>query len=324
MLSRVANSVFWMSRYIERAENTARFLDAVRHLVLDLPGETSNQWESLIFASGDHEDYKKRYGEPTEAGVTQFLTFDRDNPNSMLSCIWRARENARSIREVVSSEMWEQINRSYHMVREAQLSDRLTIEGPAFYSHFKKACHLFAGITDDTMTHNEPWHFVQMGRLLERADKTSRLLDVKYFMLLPRVDYVGSPYDSLQWAALLRCLSGLDMYRKEYHQILPKHVAAFLILDPDFPRAVRYCLIGAEDSMRHLTGTGRRAFRNVAEQLLGRLRADLDFTDIDEIFDRGLHEYLDAFQTKLNAVGAAIHDTFFGWHEQVQKQEQSM
>lgn len=310
MLSRVANSVFWMSRYIERAENTARFLDVVHHLVLDLPGETSNQWESLIYASGDHEPYLERYGSFTEAGATQFLTFDRDNPNSILSCLWLARENARSIREVVSSEMWEQINRSYHLVREAQQSDRLRQEGPAFYSHFKKACHLFAGITDATMSHNEAWHFARLGRLLERADKTTRILDVKYFMLLPRVDYVGSPYDSLQWAALLRCLSALEMYRKRFHQILPKSVAAFLLLDGDFPRSVRFCLGEAEDSIQRITGT-RRGFSNRAEQQLGRLRAEVDFTDIEQIFAQGLHEYLDVVQSRLNDVGAAVHETFF-------------
>ncbi len=125
MLSRVANSIYWMSQYVERAENTARFLDVVRHLVLDLPGENRNEWESLLLASGDEETFTKQYGEPTQANVIQFLTFDRKNPNSILSSMWAARENARSIREIISSEMWEQLNRSYLMVRDAQAPARL-------------------------------------------------------------------------------------------------------------------------------------------------------------------------------------------------------
>lgn len=321
MLSRVANSVFWMSRYIERAENIARFLDVVQHLVLDLPGESSNQWESLIYASGDYEDFKERYGEPTEETVVRFLTFDRDNPNSIISSLQMARENARSVREIVSSEMWEQINRSYHMVRTAQITKRLSTDAPAFFSHFKKACYLFAGITDATMSHSEAWHFTRMGRMIERADKTSRMLDVKYFMLLPRVDYVGSPYDSLQWAALLRCLGALEMYRKQHHEILPRNVAEFLVLDPDFPRAVRFCLIRAEESMHNITGTRVRSFGNQAEQRMGRLRAELDYTDGKEIFSYGLHEYLDAFQSKLNEVGAAIHTAFFAARHQADERE---
>jgi uncharacterized alpha-E superfamily protein len=315
MLSRVANSIYWMSRYIERAENTARFIDVVRHLVLDLPTEDANHWESLIFASGDAEGFEERYGTPDEAGVMQFLTFDRQNPNSILSSMYMARENARTIREVISSEMWEQINRSYLMVREAQQSDRLADDPAAFFSHFKKACHLFVGITDITMTHNTAWHFVRMGRLLERADKTSRAIDVKYFMLLPNVEYVGSPYDSLQWGALLKSISALEMYRKLYHQFLPKQVVAFLVLHPEFPRSVHYCLIKAEDSLHAITGTRPSRFSNKPEQLLGRLRSELNFTDTDDIFNYGLHEFLDTFQAKLNNVGTAIHEKFFAIRE---------
>lgn len=310
MLSRVADTIYWMNRYIERAENTSRFVDVVRHLVLDLPDEVGNQWDSLIMATGDDEVFKERYGNANETNVIHFLTFDRENPNSIISCLWAARENARSVREVISSEMWEQINRSYLMIKDANSVRRVENDPAEFFSEFKKACHLFLGVTDATMTHGEGWHFGRMGRLIERADMTSRMIDVKYFVLLPRVDYVGSPYDSLQWTALLKSLSAFEMYRKRFHHITPKHVAEFLLLDRQFPRSIHYCLIKAEESLHTITGTPAATFSNLAEQRIGRLRAEMDYAEIQEILDSGLHEYFDAFQLKLNEFGESIHKTF--------------
>ncbi len=311
MLSRVAESIYWMSRYMERAENLARFIDVIHHLVLDLPDDSTNQWESLLAATGDEQTFAVRYEVADANSVTRFLTFDLDNPNSIYSCLCRARENARSVRETISSEMWEQLNRSFLMVRDALASNRLADDPSAFFSHFKKACHLFLGITDTTMTHGEGWHFSRLGRLMERADKTSRILDVKYFMLLPRVDYVGSPYDNLQWGAMLKCLSAFEMYRKQFHHITPTHVVEFLMLDAQFPRSIRYCLIRAEASLHAITGSPANTFANAAEKRLGRLRADLDFVTIDEVFQVGLHEYLDRFQMRLNDVGESVFETFF-------------
>ncbi len=161
------------------------------------------------------------------------------------------------------------------------------------------------------MTHNEAWQFAKLGWAIERADKTSRILDVKYFMLLPRVDYVGSPYDNLQWAGLLRCLSALEMFRKVYRQLTPRLVAEFLILNEDFPRSIRFSLAHAELALHTITGTRGRSFANIAEQHMGRLRSDLDYAAIDEILNSGLHEYLDFFQSRLNTIGGAIHETFF-------------
>lgn len=311
MLSRVANAIYWKSRYIERAENIARFLDVVRHLVLDLPEEAGNQWESLIEAVGEAAPFHERYGEASRANVIRFLTFDQANPGSIRSCLWSARENARSVRDTISSEMWEQINRSYLMVKDAETSGRVEQDPAAFFSHFKKACHLYVGITDTTMTHGEGWHFGRLARLIERADMTSRMIDVKYYMLLPRVDYVGSPYDSLQWAALLKSISALEMYRKRHQQIIPGHVAEFLVLDREFPRAIRYCLIKAEQSLFAITGSQPDTFSNPAEQRIGRLRAEMDYARIEEIFEAGLHEYIDELQLKLNDFGSAVYETFF-------------
>ena len=161
------------------------------------------------------------------------------------------------------------------------------------------------------MSHGEAWHFARLGRLLERADKTSRILDVKYYRAAADVADVGTPLDTVQWSALLESASALEMYRKRYGRITPADVADFLILDREFPRAIHFCLIKAEESLLAITGGERGTFRTLAEQRLGRLRAELDYTQIDEIIDQGLHEFIDAFQMQLNQVGDAIHETFF-------------
>ena len=311
MLSRAANSIYWMARYIERAENTARFIDVNLHLMLDSPVESKGQWEPLVIVSGDHEGFKEKYGDATRDNVINFLTFDRDNPNSIISSVIYARENARTVREVISSQMWEQINKFYLMLLEAEKSG-VAVDTPYdFYNRIKLESHLFIGITDTTMSHGEAWHFDRLGRLLERADKTSRILDVKYYMLLPRVEDVGTPIDNIGWAALLNSASAFEMYRKKYRKITPTDVALFLVLDLKFPRSIRYCLLKAQVSLHEITGTVIGTFTNKAERRLGRLRSDLDYANIDEIISVGLHEFLDGFQNKLNGVGDAIFDTFF-------------
>jgi uncharacterized alpha-E superfamily protein len=312
MLSRVADSIYWMTRYIERAENVARFVDVNLHLMLDLPVESEQQWEPLINVTGDREQFEEHFDTFTRESVIQFLTFDPDYPNSILGCVHRARENARSVRQVISSEMWVQVNRFHLMVRNAAFSEFDLMAAPhEFFTQVKMSGHTFEGIMDATMSHNEAWHFGRLGRLLERADKTTRILDMKYFILLPDVTYVGSPYDNIQWAALLRSASGLEMYRKRHGRIVPRKVVEFLLLDPDFPRAVRYCVRGAEESFRAISGSPFGTYRNRAEQRLGRMCAELDFASTDEILGRGLHEFLDGLQAELNAVGNEIHDAMF-------------
>jgi uncharacterized alpha-E superfamily protein len=310
MLSRVADSIFWMSRMVERAENVARFIDVNTHLMLDLPGDQAEQWAPLVITSGDHEDFAERHGRATQESVTRFLTFDRGNPNSILSCLNTSRENARSVRDVISSEMWEALNRFYLLVRDASEDPSLS-DYYGFYQQVKNASHLFCGLTDNTLSHNESWQWARLGRMMERADKTSRILDVKYYILLPQVHDVGTPYDNIQWAALLKSASALEMYRKRYQRILPERVLTFLILDAEFPRAIRYCLNEVSESMHAITGSGHGSFANPAEQQLGRLRADLNYAQVSDIIQQGVHEYLDAFQGKLNGVGAAVIDHFF-------------
>ncbi len=311
MLSRVAGAIYWMSRYIERAENVARFVDVNSNMLLDMPSGEGTQWEPVIATTGDGELFAKRYGTPSRENVIRFLTFDREYPNSILSCLRSARENARSVREVISSEMWESVNRFYLMVNEAAREESSIESLGSFFAEVKNSSHLFVGISITTMLHGEGWHFSRLGRMLERADKTSRILDVKYFYLLPTAWDVGTPIDDIQWAAVLRSASGLEAYRQRFHRITPNQIAEFLVLDSDFPRAVLHCAKRAQDSLRKITGSSSGTYYDQAELLLGRLHAHLAYARIDEILYHGLHEYLDDLQTKLNDIDDAVYETFF-------------
>lgn len=311
MLSRVAECVFWMSRYIERAENTARFIEVNQNLTLEADAGGGPQWVPLIDTSGDRDLFEELYPGADRDAVVRFLAFDPLNPNSILSCLAKARENARTIRENITTEMWEEINTLYYVVKRAA-NDPQVLRGPyIFLNRVKLASLTLIGITDATMSHGEPWHFARLGRLLERADKTTRILDVKYFVLLPKPAAVGSPVDVVQWSALLKSASALEMYRKAHGRISPEKVADFLLLDRLFPRSVRYSLVGAEDSLHAITGTPVGTFTNRAEQLLGRVRSELDYTHVSDVISQGLHEFIDELQAKLNDVGAATHSTFF-------------
>jgi len=311
MLSRVAASIYWLSRYVERAENVARFVDVNLKLILDAPAGTDEQWEPLVNTTGDHEEFTRRYGEATRTNVIQFLAFDRENPNSIISCLRGARENARSVREIISSEMWLQLNRFFLMVNAAAETGKGSEAPQDFFREVKLSSHLFTGVTDATMTHGEGWHFCRLGRKLERADKTSRILDVKYFILLRSVTEVGTSFDEIQWAAVLRSASAFEMYRKRHGQISPKGIVQFLLLDSEFPRAIRFCLNSARDSLHAISGTPVGGFRNSAERLLGQLCSDLAYAHVDDVIAGGLHEYLDQLQTRMNSVGTGILETFF-------------
>jgi len=311
MLSRVAQSLYWMARYIERAENVARFVDVNLQLLLDLPAGGTAQWKPLVSTTGDMVLFQQRYESPTRENVVSFLTFDSANPNSILSCLTAARENARSVREAVSSDMWEHLNEFYHRIS-AVSSRGGQLESPyQFFDSVKKGSYLFDGITLATLSHGESWYFYLLGRLLERADKTSRLLDFKYFVLLPSVGDVGTPFDDIQWAAVLRSASGFEMYRKRHAEIAPNRIIEFLMLDTDFPRSVNYCVANADQSVHAISGTPRGMFRNSAERKLGQLRGELAYAQADEILTTGLHEYLDRLQRGLNLAGDAISATFF-------------
>lgn len=322
LLSRVADSVYWMSRYVERAENIARYIGVNLNLQLDLPLAPAQQWQPLIDTTGDTEVFKERYGEARQDTVIEFLAYDQQNPSSILSCLRSARENARSIRETISPEMWAQINSMYLHIQshhEIPTPERLLDS----FREIRLGCHLFQGITDATMSHSEAWQFLRLGRKLERADKTSRILDVKYFMLLPSIKDVGTPYDDIHWAAVLKSVSGFEMYRKKYGRITPNNVVEFLVMDRDFPRAIRYCLSEANESMHRITGSPWDSFRFRSEQLMGQLEGELNFSSVEDILRNGLHEYLDSLQQKMNNVDAQLRADFMNAVYQAQSQRQS-
>jgi uncharacterized alpha-E superfamily protein len=320
LLSRVADSLYWMARYMERAENVARLLEVNLHLQLDLPLE-GNQWQPLIDTCGEAAVFRKRYGEATQETVIQFLAQDREYSNSITSCLLAARENARSVRETISSEVWEHVNGIYLKVLQqyAKPAEELS---PEVFRDLRLAGHMFQGITDATMSHNEAWHFVRLGRQMERTDKTSRLLDVKYFMLLPSATGVGTPYDDLLWSAVLKSVSGFEMYRQSRGKISPREVVNFLVLDRDFPRSIRHSIARAVDSLEVITAGSDTMCESA--RLLGQLRAELEEMDVDEMIQSGLHEFLDNLQLHLNAVGAGLQRDFFALRSQTQSQTQAV
>jgi uncharacterized alpha-E superfamily protein len=316
MLCRVAESVYWMSRYIERAENVARFIMVNLNLSLDLPGDArtqskSAQWWPLVVSNGDDQLFLQRYDIFTRENVIQFLTFDGENPNSILSCLAAARENARVVRETISVEMWEHINNCYLKVRDCGGLSAVLDNPYKFFSQINVWGQQFGGITDATMARGQGWHFSQLGRCLERADKTSRLVDVKYFILLPAPTDIGSPHDAIQWLALLRSASALAMYRQRHGRVAPGHVVELLILDRDVPRAVLFCLEHARESLHAVSHTRYGGEGNVPEQLLDHLHADLAHAKAEEIISGGLHEFVDDLQRRLNRVCDAVYETFF-------------
>jgi uncharacterized alpha-E superfamily protein len=299
-----------MNRYIERAENVARFVDVNLNLMLDLPVGVTQQWEPLVQITGDVDIFRDfSYGEATAEKVIQFLSFDANYSNSILSCLRVARENARSVKEIISSEMWEEINTFYLMVRDTAALPPQTLSD--FFYQVKMRSHLFAGVMDATMTHNEGWHFGKMGRLLERADKTARILDVKYFLLLPSIEWVGTALDQIQWIALLKSASAYEMYRKFQHRINPSNVAEFLILDRQFPRSIHSCLKQSENCLHEISGTTTGSWSNAAERALGKICSRLGYLTIEDVIQTGLHEFLDQMEIEINEVGNKIADTFF-------------
>ncbi len=311
MLSRVADSIFWMNRYIERAENYARFMEVNFNLSLDLPPNMPEQWKPLVVTTGDWELFENLHGEATKKKAIFFMGFDENNPNSIYNCIVKARENARSIRPEITKEVWEQVNWLYHFVKSGLDKRTRKQKDPRnFFKEVRNGCQLLYGIFDATISRSEGWHFGKIGQFLERADKTSRVLDVKYHMLLPSVKAIGSTLDLIQWAALLKSVSAYDMYRKQYGKLTPSEISEFLILDRVFPRAILHCLCSAEQSLRTIT-RNEEGYSNPAEKQMGALKSQLEYADINDIFEAGLHEYLDTLQGKLNNVSTAIFETFF-------------
>ncbi|TWT55933.1 alpha-E domain-containing protein [Allorhodopirellula solitaria] len=310
MLSRVAESVYWMSRQIERAENIARFLEVTLHLILDQPENLVDPWDPLVRVTGDDEWFKKKYGLPNQENVVQFLAFDEEYPHSMLTCLRTARENARGVREKLSSEAFEQINEFYLFVNDASRNESLD-RTSQFFDDIRQHALLWSGVFASTMAQDTTWHFANVGRMLERADKTSRVLDVKYFNLLLSVDHVGTAIDDLQWSALLLAISGMEAYRRDHHDIDLENVIAFFLFNRTFPRSVHHCIASAGWSLGEIDNCSRAHEASQTSKQLDVLQHRLANTRVKEVLAGGMHQFVDGVQREVNEIGNSLAEDFF-------------
>lgn len=318
MLSRVADAGFWLSRYMERAEANARLLDVNIQLLLDYEDQSEEivrqHWHSILATLEDQELFNEIHEDISGDAVMAFVTFEKRNPHSILSCITQARENARMVREQISSEMWVQLNRLYLHLHSPGARTAHADSPIDFYRSLVAGLHSFQGITDATMTHGEGWQFLQAGKFLERADSTSRVLDMKYHILLPSGEPVGGDVDSIQWMAVLRSCSAMEAYLKISHgQVTSWGVVEFLILHATFPRSLRFCIDRLDMALHRISGCEHTHFSNEAERLCGRLRSNLNYTNIEGIFSTGLHQYLDQSQLHLIEINDALVKTYCHW-----------
>jgi uncharacterized alpha-E superfamily protein len=313
MLSRVADSLFWMGRYVERAENIARIVDVNSQLMLDLPTQEAERiqrnWLPVVACLGEETAFCERYKKADADSVTEFLLFDRSHGNSIAGSLAAARENARTVREQISPEMWEQINRTYLWLMSQGARRFFNRNAYDFFQRVKKSLQLFQGITDSVMMRGEGWEFLRMGRHLERADKTSRLLDDEFFLV--RQEKVPGGGALAQWQAILRSSNARQAYQRLYATVVdPLKVADLLLLHDEFPRSMEFCVRAVDRSLRRISGVPSGRFSNRAEKLSGRLLSELSFSAIEDIWARGLHGVMDEFQIKLNDIGAAILDAY--------------
>ena len=316
MLSRVANSLYWMSRYVERAENIARIVDVNLQLLLDFRNineeRLARHWLPIVQATGDEKQFFELHKKATGQTVTEFLVFQAENSNSIVGSIYQARENARMVRDQITFEFWEELNRLYWFVKTPQ-ARQVWKESPSdFFQQIKAGSVHLIGLASTTLIRTEGWSFMEVGKFLERADKTSRILDLRYQALPGKgLPATGSQADALEWSAILHSCSAWDAYRTLLGaEVNPKLVAEFLLLNEDFPRSVRFCVDEMNRALREISGVAVGRFCNNAEKLAGRLVAELQFSTVEEIFDHGLHPYLDQLQSKLNDIGSALFDAY--------------
>jgi uncharacterized alpha-E superfamily protein len=309
MLSRTAQNLFWLSRYIERAENTARLLDVTYRMSL-LPSAASRQdeqWSPLLVIGHGAEEFGARYGQIGGASVIEYMSFDPTNPSSILACVAAARENARAERSAISTEMWESLNATHLELQSKKYRDFAKDGLRGFFDWVKERSHLFRGVTFGTMYRDDAFHFIRLGTFLERADNTARILDIKYHQLLPQGRVNGEAVDYFQWGALLRSVSAFRAYRQAYRDTVdPQKIAELLILDTDMPRSLLYCFEEVLATLATLCGVRSRE----CQRLGGEIHASLKFGRIDRIVAGGLHDFLNAFLVRSNGLAAQIQRDF--------------
>lgn len=312
MLSRVADSLFWMARNIERAENVARLVDTNLQMLLDLENHGADKakqyWSSVLASLEERETYKELYdGDLTPENVIDFVVFQKENPSSIYSCLHIARENARSIRDAISTEMFEHVNRMYLFIRSPEAKELFTADGFQFYKHVVDGSYLFQGIAEATMMEGEGWQFMQIGKFLERADNTSRLVDIKYHLILPDEESVGGPMDTIQWMNVLKSCSAHQAYLTTNRgTVTVSSIVKFLCVNPYFPRSIRFCVDSMDRSLHKISGVSESYYSNEVERLAGKLRFDIGFQRVEDIFNQGLHNFCDQLQGRLIEVAEAL------------------
>jgi uncharacterized alpha-E superfamily protein len=307
MLSRVADSLYWLSRYIERAENLARLVDVNRQHLLDSRRQgqapETDPWRAVLLATCADAAYDTiAAGESSPPDAGRFITLDSRYPDSIRQCLALARENARMVRDQISGEMWFELN-AIHLFLQSPDAERVWMaDAPEFYQRIVDFSLLFQGLTDATILHDEGWQFVQLGKFLERADKTSRILDILTFWHEP---------DRYQCSTVLSSCSAFSAFRAEYRgETTLSNVAAFLLFSQSFPRSVRFCLRKLDQALHAISGVPTGAFSNEAERITGGLLARINFSGVDEVFQRGLHGYVDDLQKHLNDIGERMYETY--------------
>ena len=311
MLSRAADNLYWMSRYMERAENMARFLDVgYRMSLLPAGGDPQRtQWEPALIVAGCDEAFAGRGREINARNVVEYLALELANPSSIAACLHQARENARAMRTQVTTEMWESLNSTWLEIRGLDYRRLEEMGLRAFFDWVKERSHLFRGVAYGTMQRDTAFNFVRLGTFIERSDATARLLDVKYHILLPTPHDVGGAVDYYQWSALLRSVSAFQIYRRIYRDVVtPARIAELLILRPDMPRSLIACFHEVTEILVGLREEFQRDYQctRIALEMQSRLR----YGRIEDIFVQGLHEYLTEFIDRIAALSQAISRDF--------------
>lgn len=317
MLSRIAEYHYWLGRYVERAENTARVVGDYYQTLLDIGQDmssTGDGWGMILEISGEIDAYRHRYDTVHPALVEQFVTFDRSNPSSILCCITQARENARSIRDQISSELWLTLNRFYLELREARWEGDADIEAVGFYEKVKEQSQLIDSLANSTLLHDVGWRFLRLGRFIERASQTARILQVRYRFLNPQTSLGERPIEIQRWLSLLRSVSGFEIYCKLYQAtIVPRSVVELLVLNPRFPRSLRFAMTQVRDILALLGASQPGSYTSEAERLTGRLHAELVYCTLDEIERQGVDAYLEQKEREIGTIGDFIHQFYFGY-----------
>ena len=310
MLSRTADNLYWIARYMERAETAARLLQVgARIALLPTAHGYRNDWDSLLRASGNADGYAAKYGEFAQSDIESYLFFDRDNPNSVASCLTAARESGRIVRTALTTQVWDALNTAFQELRQIEQQPRAAQELSHLNDWVMRHTAMVRGAIDATLLRNDGYNFLNIGYYLERGDSTARLMDVKYYVLLPRADYVGSGLDNDQWSMLLRAMSAHRAFHWAYGgEITSAKIAHFLILNPQCPRSLITCVAGMNNHMARLAKLYGR--ETLAQSAAAQLLSDLDAQSPDKIFEEGLHEYLSRFIRETANLGVIIHNSY--------------